>query len=273
MFTLSRSACWPNASPSEVQMQEPLDYAIDAAGIARITLNRPKRANSVDPKLADALMGAFDHLAAEPKARVLVLLGNGRSFCSGIDLNWMKQGGTASRESNYADALKLANILNRLHTLPIPTLAAVSGHAIGFGAGLVAACDVAIAADTAVFRFSEVRLGIIPAVISPYVIAAMGERPARRYFLNGESFPAAEAVRVGLVHGHCTLEEFGAVTAQMVAELLAGKKHAQAAIKSLLDDMARPRIDQTLIEDTARRLADIRATPEAQAALAEFLAR
>ena len=254
-------------------MQEPLDYAIDAAGIARITINRPARANSVDPALAGALMSAFEHLAAEPKARVLVLLGNGRSFCSGIDLNWMKQGGSASRDVNYADALKLARILHRLYTLPIPTLAAVSGHAIGFGAGLVAACDVAIAADTAVFRFSEVRLGIIPAVISPYVLNAIGSRAARRYFLNGESFPAAEAVRIGLLHGSCTLEDFGAVTAQMVAELLAGKKHAQTAIKSLLDVMARPRVDEAVIEDTARRLADIRATPEAQAALAEFLSR
>jgi len=254
-------------------MHEPLDYAIDAAGIARITLNRPKRANSLDPELADALMAALDHLAAEPKARVLVLLGNGRSFCSGIDLNWMKEGGTASYEQNYADALKLAKILHRLHTLPVPTIAAVSGHAIGFGVGLVAACDLAVAADTAVFRFSEVRLGIIPAVISPYVVGAMGQRAAARYFLNGESFPATEAVRVGLLHGSCTLEEFGAVTAQIVAELLAGKKPAQTAIKSLLDHMARPRIDQALIEDTARRLADIRATPEAQAALAEFLSR
>jgi methylglutaconyl-CoA hydratase len=254
-------------------MNEPLDYAIDAAGIARITLNRPKRANSVDPELADALMAAFERLAAEPKARVLVLLGNGRSFCSGIDLNWMKDGGSASYEQNYADALKLAKILHRLHTLPIPTIAAVSGHAIGFGAGLVAACDVAIAADTAVFRFSEVRLGIIPAVISPYVVAAMGTRACRRYFLNGESFPAAEAVRVGLLHGSCTLEAFGAVTAQMVAEMLAGKTHAQTAIKSLLDDVARPRVDEALIENTARRLAQIRATPEAQAALADFLAR
>ncbi len=254
-------------------MHEPLDYAIDSAGIARITINRPSRANSVDPELADAFMAAFEHLAAEPKARVLVMLGNGRSFCSGIDLNWMKQGGTASRDENYANALKLARILHRLYTLPIPTLAAVSGHAIGFGAGLVAACDVAVAADTAVFRFSEVRLGIIPAVISPYVLNAIGTRAARRYFLNGESFPAAEAVRIGLLHGSCTLEDFGGVTAQMVAELLAGKKHAQTAIKSLLDAMARPRIDEAVIEDTARRLADIRATPEAQAALADFLSR
>ena len=254
-------------------MHEPLDYAIDAAGIARITLNRPKRANSLDPELADALMAALDHLAAEPKARVLVLLGNGRSFCSGIDLAWMKEGGTGSYAQNYADALKLARILHRLHTLPVPTLAAVAGHAIGFGVGLVAACDVAVAAETAVFRFSEVRLGIIPAVISPYVVAAMGVRASRRYFLNGESFPAAEAGRLGLLHGACKLEDCGALTAQMVAELLAGQKHAQTAIKSLLDEVGSPRIDEALIEDTARRLAQIRATPEAQAALADFLAR
>ena len=254
-------------------MHEPLDYAIDAAGIARITLNRPKRANSLDREFADALMAALDHLAAEPKARVLVLLGNGRSFCSGIDLNWMKEGGTASYEQNYADALKLAKILHRLHTLPIPTLAAVAGHAIGFGVGLVAACDVAVAAETAVFRFSEVRLGIIPAVISPYVLAAMGVRASRRYFLNGESFPAVEAGRLGHLHGVCKLEDFGAITAQMVAELLAGKKPAQTAIKSLLDDVGSPRIDEALIEDTARRLAQIRATSEAQAALSDFLAR
>jgi len=254
-------------------MQEPLDFAIDAAGIGRITLNRPKRANSVDQDLADKLMAAFEHCAAEPKLRVLVLLGAGRTFCAGIDLNWMKQGGTAGYDQNHADALKLAKILYRLYTLPVPTVAAVSGHAIGFGVGLIAACDMAIAVDTAVLRFSEVRLGIIPAVISPYVVAAMGQRAARHYFLNGESFAAAEAARIGLVHQVCGIDELGALTAQIVSELLAGKKGAQGAIKTLLSDMTRPKIDQALIEDTARRLADIRKSNEAQAALQEFLSR
>jgi methylglutaconyl-CoA hydratase len=254
-------------------MHEPLDFAIDSAGIGRITLNRPKRANSIDPELADALMAALDHCAAEPKLRVLVLLGVGRTFCAGIDLNWMKDGGTASYDDNYADALKLVRILYRLHTLPVPTIAAVSGHAIGFGVGLIAACDVAVAADTAVLRFSEVRLGIIPAVISPYVVAAMGIRACQRYFLSGESFPAADAVRLGLIHQLCKLDELGVATAQIVAELLAGKREAQKAAKMLLDDARAVRLDETVLEDTARRLAEIRRTLEAQAALAEFLKR
>jgi len=254
-------------------MHEPLDFAIDSAGIGRITLNRPKRANSIDPELADALMAALDHCAAEPKLRVLVLLGVGRTFCAGIDLNWMKEGGSASYDDNYADALKLARILYRLHTLPVPTIAAVSGHAIGFGVGLIAACDVAVAVDTAVLRFSEVRLGIIPAVISPYAVAAMGIRACQRYFLSGESFPAADAVRLGLIHQLCKLDELGVATAQIVAELLAGKREAQKAAKLLLDDARPVRLDETVLEDTARRLAEIRRTPEAQAALAEFLKR
>jgi methylglutaconyl-CoA hydratase len=254
-------------------MHEPLDFAIDAAGIGRITLNRPKRANSVDPELAHALMAALDHCRTEAKLRVLVLLGVGRTFCAGIDLNWMKEGGSASYDDNYADALKLARILYRLHTLPVPTIAAVSGHAIGFGVGLIAACDVAVAVDTAVLRFSEVRLGISPAVISPYVVAAMGIRACQRYFLSGESFPAADAVRLGLIHQLCKLDELGVATAQIVAELLAGKREAQKAAKLLLDDARPIRLDETVLEDTARRLAEIRSTPEAQAALADFLKR
>jgi methylglutaconyl-CoA hydratase len=155
----------------------------------------------------------------------------------------------------------------------VPTIAAVSGHAIGFGVGLIAACDVAVAVDTAVLRFSEVRLGSIPAVISPYVVTAMGIRACQRYFLSGESFPAADAVRLGLIHQLCKLDELGVATAQIVAELLAGKREAQKAAKLLLDDARALRLDETVLEDTARRLAEIRRTPEAQAALAEFLKR
>ncbi len=254
-------------------MHEPLDYAIDAAGIARITLNRPKRANSVDPELADALMAALEHLAAEPKARVLVLLGNGRSFCSGIDLNWMKEGGTASYEQNYADALKLAKILHRLHTLPVPTIAAVVGprHRLWRRAGrglrrggrrrhrrvplLRSAARHHPRRDLALCRGRDRHPRLPPILPERRILPGRGSGPPRS------------------LHGVCKLEEFGAVTAQMVAELLAGKKHAQTAIKSLLDDVGRPRIDEALIEDTARRLAQIRATPEAQAALADFLAR
>jgi methylglutaconyl-CoA hydratase len=254
-------------------MNEPLDFAVDAAGIARITLNRPKRANSVDPELADALKAALDRVASAPDVRVVVLLGNGRTFCAGIDINWMAAGGAASPEDNYQDALKLAKLLHRLYTLPVPTVAAVTGPAIGLGVGLVAACDIAIATESASFRFSEVRLGIMPSVISPYVIGAMGMRGARRYFLSGETFGAMEAARFGLVQQFCAMDDLGEVTSELVAQLLAGKPRAQSGIKSLLELYRKPPLDDALIEETARRLAEIRATPEAQAALAEFLKR
>ncbi len=252
-------------------MQEPIDFAIDTAGIARLTINRPKRANSVDQELADALLAALDRCVTEPKVRLLVLLGAGRSFCAGIDLKWMQQSGAADEEANYADADKPEKILHRLNTLPVPTVAAVSGPAIGFGVGLVAACDIAIAVETAVFRFSEVKLGIIPAVISPYVLAAMGARGARRYFLTGEPFPASEAARWGLVHQVCPLDELGTSTAQIVTELLSGKAGAQQGAKALIEAYRSRAVDETLMRETARRLAEIRRTPEAQNTLAELL--
>jgi methylglutaconyl-CoA hydratase len=251
-------------------MQEPLDFAIDAAGIARLTINRPKRANSVDAELADGLLSALDWCVTEPKVRLLVLLGAGRSFCAGVDLKWMKQSGEADDETNFADAMKLAKILHRLYTLPVPTVAAVSGPAIGLGVGLVAACDIAIAVETAVFRFSEVKLGIVPAVISPYVLAAMGPRASRRYFLTGEPFPAAEAARWGLVHQACAMDDLGTATAHIVTELLTGKAEAQKGAKALIEEYRSRHIDQSLMEDTAHRLAEIRRTPEAQKTLAEL---
>src|SRR5258706_6452153 len=168
-------------------MKEPLDVAMKRAGIAGVTINRHKSDNAIDPALAASLLEAFEWLANDPKLRVLVLLGNGRTFCAGLDLKAMTQTMAASFESNYEDALKLAKLLHRLHTMPVPTLAVVPGAAIRPGLGRGAACDAVRAADLATFRFSEVRLGIIPAIISPYVIAAMGARSCHRYFLTGES--------------------------------------------------------------------------------------
>jgi methylglutaconyl-CoA hydratase len=185
----------------------------------------------------------------------------------------MAAGGAASPDDNYRDALKLAKLLHRLYTVSVPTVAAITGPAIGFGVGLVAACDIAVAIDSATFRFSEVRLGIMPSVISPYVVGAMGARGARRYFLTAEGMGAAEAQRFGLVHQVCGLDQLGQVTSQIVAELLAGKPMAQRGIKSLLELYRKPALDDALIEETARRLADMRATPEAQAAIADFLPR
>jgi methylglutaconyl-CoA hydratase len=254
-----------------MEMNEPLDVAMDTAGIARVTINRPKSANAIDPPLAASLLEAFEWLANDPKLRVLVLLGNGRTFCAGLDLKAMTQTMAGSFESNYEDALRLAKLLHRLHTMPVPTLAVVPGAAIGLGVGLVAACDVVLASDLATFRFSEVRLGIIPAIISPYVIAAMGARACQRYFLTAEGFDAAEAHRLGLVHLLSSLEEIGAKAAQIVAQLLAGKRDAQRAAKVLIDDVRLAAPNEALIAETARRLAEIRRTPEAQSTLAGFL--
>ena len=252
-------------------MKEPLDVTMDTAGIAQVTINRPSRANAIDPALAQSLLEAFEWLANDPKLRVLVLLGNGRTFCAGLDLKAMRDTASAPFEKNYQDALVLAKLLHRLNTMPVPTLAVVPGAAIGLGVGFVAACDVVLASELASFRFSEVRLGIIPAVISPYVIAAMGPRACRRYFLLAESFDATEALRLGLVHAVANLDDLGARAAQLAAELHAGKREAQRAAKSLIEDVRIAPLNEDLIRETARRLAEIRSGKEAQDALAEFL--
>lgn len=254
-------------------MNEPLDVAMDTAGIARITINRPKRANSFDPALAASLVEALDWLANDPKLRVLVLLGSGRSFCAGLDLKALPETMAAPHDENYADALKFAKMLHRLHTMPVPTFAVVPGAAIGLGVGLVACCDIALASEVATFRFSEVRLGIIPAIISPYVISAMGVRACQRYFLSAETFDAHEAHRLGLVQMISSLENLGDAAANIVAELLAGKRDAQRATKQLIGYVRQSPLDDQLIEETARRLAEIRATEQARNAVAEALKR
>lgn len=252
-------------------MEEPLDVAMDTAGIARVTLNRPKRANSFDPALTSALLEALEGLAADARLRVLVLMGNGRTFCAGLDIKAVTESADASFEEHYQDALRLAKLLHRLYTMPAPTLAVVPGAAIGLGVGLVAACDMVLASEMATFRLSEVRLGIIPATISPYVIPAIGARACRRYFLSAEAFDAAEAMRLGLVHVVAKLDDIGSAAAQLVSEVLAGKPGAQRAAKTLIEDVRLTPLNQALIEETARRLAEIRRTPEARAAFAQYL--
>ena len=252
-------------------MQEPLDLAIDSTGIARLTLNRPKRANSLDAGLTDALVEAIRRCGDDAAIRAVVVQATGRAFCAGIDIARMKEAGSASYESNYQDALKLATMLRALRTLPVPVVAMVQGPAIGLGVGLVAACDIAVAADVASFRLTEVRLGILPAVISPHLIDAIGERACRRYFLSAEAFSAADALRLGLLHEVCPPEGLEATVSRIVSELLTGKPGAQKAAKALIEAQRSPALDEALIADTARRLTDIRGGREAQDALAEFL--
>jgi methylglutaconyl-CoA hydratase len=251
-------------------MREPLDLSVDSGGIARLTLNRPNRANSLDAGLTDALSEAIGRCAGDPNIRLVVVQAAGRAFCAGIDIARMKEAGAESYDANYQDALKLSKMLRALRTLPVPVIASVQGPAIGLGVGVVAACDIAVAADTASFRLTEVRLGILPAVISPYLIDAIGERACRRYFLSAEGFGAADALRLGLLHEVCSPGDLESTVAKLAAELLAGKPGAQKAAKALLEAQRSPALDDALIAETARRLTDIRGSAEAQAALADF---
>lgn len=244
---------------------------IDADGNAAVVLNRPEVHNAFDPEMVGALTAAFKKLEADAKVRAIVLTGAGANFSAGADIEHMKASAQASRAQNLESARATARMLNTLHTLKKPTIACVRGAARGGGVGLVAACDIAIAERNATFRLSEVRLGIVPAMISPYVIGAMGARMAHRYMISGEEFDAAEAYRIGFVHDICEPEDLSAVVGRMLAHLYSGGPNAIVAIKRLIPEIAASSIDEAVVEKTAERIADIRATPEAREGLSAFL--
>lgn len=179
-------------------------------GVATVTLNRPEVRNAFDEHLIAELTGLFQQLDQDGQVRVVVLAGNGKSFSAGADLNWMRRTAAYSKQENIKDALRLASMMRAVDKLSKPTVARVHGAAFGGGVGLIACCDIAIAAESAVFSFSEVRLGLLPAAIGPYALAAIGARNARRYFLSGERFCAEEAKRIGLVHEVVAAEELDA---------------------------------------------------------------
>jgi len=239
-----------------------------------VTLNRPDKHNSFDDALILELTQALRDLDANPDVRVVVLSGMGKSFSAGADLNWMKRISEYSQEQNVTDAMALAELMRTLHDLKKPTIARVHGAAFGGGVGLVACCDIAVASATASFSLSEVRIGLIPAVISPYVIAAMGERAARRYFLTGERFDAAEAYRIGLIHDHAPDDDMMDRTINLIVEsLLSAGPNAQREAKSLIDAVVNRPLSPSLIEDTAKRIARVRVSPEGQEGLSAFLAK
>jgi len=244
---------------------------VDADGNATVMLNRPDVHNAFDPEMVDALAQALRKLEATPTVRAIVITGAGKNFCAGADIEHMKKSARFSREQNVENARATARMLHTLHTLEKPTIACVRGAARGGGVGLVAACDIALAERGATFRLSEVKLGIIPAMISPYVIAAMGRHHAHRYMLSGEEFDSAEAFRTGLVHDICEEPELNALVGRMLAHLYSSGPNAIAAVKKLMPDVAGRRIDETLIETTAQRIAEIRTTAEAQEGLTAFL--
>lgn len=238
--------------------------------VARITLDRPAVHNAFDEHLIAGLTRTLEGIAGDETIRVVVLTGAGRSFSAGADLDWMRRVAAYDEAANLADARALARLLETLDTLPQPTVALVNGAALGGGVGLVACCDVAIAAESAVFGLSEVRLGLIPAVISPFVVAAIGARTARRYFTTGERFDAATARHLGLVHETAPAAELHARASLVIEAILAGGPEAVIAAKALVR-----RVGQgggaLLTEHTARAIAARRASQEGREGVAAFL--
>jgi methylglutaconyl-CoA hydratase len=252
-----------------------MDYAtltIDTAGtIATVTLNRPAVRNAFDEQSIAELTAAFTALGEVDSIRAIVLAANGTAFCAGADLNWMQKMAGYSEDENRADAMRLANMLRTIYACPKPVVAKVHGDCYGGGVGLVAACDIAIAAEDAHFCLSEVKLGLLPATISPYVIKAMGENAARRYFLTAERFSAKEALRIGFVHDVATVSSLGGQVEAIANALAANSPNAVREAKALVRDVASQSVTDTLLADTAHRIAQIRASDEGREGVAAFL--
>lgn len=245
---------------------------IEFAGLqARITLRRPERHNAFDDVVIADLTAAFEQAAAHADVRCVVLESTGPSFSAGADLDWMRRMADYSDEQNRRDALALARLMQTVDACPKPVLAVVQGAAYGGGVGLVAACDIAIAADTAVFALTEVRLGLIPAAISPYVIAAIGARACRRYFLTAERFSAAQALALGLVHEVVPAGRLHEARDRVLAAIAEGGAQAQAAAKDLIRVVAGRKPDADLTSWTAERIAAIRASAEGREGVRAFL--
>lgn len=240
-------------------------------GRLEITLNRPEIHNAFDDQLIAQLDAALAGAEQNPLVRVLVLRAAGRSFSAGADLAWMGRMAAASAEQNYADALAFARMMERLDRFPHPVVAVVQGAAFGGGVGLIAACDIAIGSTAAEFALSEVRLGLIPAVISPYVIRAIGERASRRFFLTAEKFGAAEATRIGLLHQLVAPDELEPALLRVLGDLASGGPQAHAAAKSLLHDLREATIEVDFAALTAGRIAAIRTAAEGQEGMRAFL--
>jgi methylglutaconyl-CoA hydratase len=239
--------------------------------VATIWMNRPERHNAFNAQVIAELTQAFEALGADESVRVVVLAGRGKSFSAGADLNWMKAAGEAGFEDNVADARKLAAMLRVLAEMPKPTIARVHGAALGGGMGLAAACDICVAATAASFAASEVKFGLIPSAIGPYVLRAIGARQASRYFLTAERICADRAVEIGLAHEAVEANDLDRAVATLAEALLAGGPQAQGAAKALIRDMAAHSIDDSLVEETARRIAALRGGGEAWEGLSAFL--
>lgn len=239
--------------------------------IATVTLARPDKRNAFNDQVIAELDFAFFKLGQNDDVRAIVLKAEGKAFCAGADLNWMRAMADYSRTENLADADKLAQMLKTIYECPKPTLAVIQGDVYAGGIGLIAACDVAIAVKSARFCLSEVRLGLIPATISPYVIRAMGARAAHRYFLTAEVFDAKEARRTGLIHERVSEEELDDTAARLCQHWLSASPNAIKECKKLLHEVAEREINDELIEQTVTAIADIRASDEGKDGVQSFL--
>jgi len=244
----------------------------DARGVAMIALNRPEVHNAFDEVMIREVIEAFRDLGADEAVRVIVIAAEGKSFCAGADLNWMKRASAYDEDQNREDAGELALMLNAIYACPKPVIARVHGNAFGGGVGVVAAADIAVGVADVLFSLSEVKLGIIPAVISPYVIEAIGARYAHRYFISAERFSGAEAFRIGLLHDLASSEDaMDEQIAVLCTTLLANGPKAIESAKNLIQAVAQKSIDDELMEDTIERIAQIRSSPEAKEGISAFL--
>lgn len=250
-----------------------LSITRDGRGLATLTLDRPEARNALSGELVARLTDVLAELAGDRSVRIVALTGAGSVFCAGADIGEMRAAGAATPARNEADSRRFATMLERLENQPQPTVAIVNGAAYGGALGLISACDIALAADSARFALSEVRLGLVPAMISPYVIRAIGARQAHRWFLTGEAMDAATALRIGLVHETADDAALGPAAGRLFDALLAGGPEAQVEIKRLLRHVTGRSAagDQAMLADTAKWIARIRAGAEATEGLSAFL--
>ena len=239
--------------------------------IRTITLSRPDVRNAFNDEVIAELKNAFTEAGQAADVRCVVLAAEGPAFCAGADLNWMRRMADYTRDENLADAGQLAAMLRAIYECPKPTIARVQGDVFAGGVGLVAACDMAVSLDTATYCLSEVKLGLIPATISPYVIRAMGARASHRYFLTAERFSAAEAHRIGLVHEVVAADALDAKVAELASALVSASPNAVRACKRLVQDVAEREIDDALVAHTVAGIADIRSSAEGKEGVQSFL--
>jgi methylglutaconyl-CoA hydratase len=252
-------------------MTDTLDVRRPSRHVAEVWLNRPEVRNAFNEHVIRELSDAFTALGADPHLRAIVLGGRGKAFCAGADLAWMREMAGYTWERNRADAQALADMLWAIYRCPVPVVGRVHADCYAGGVGLAAVCDVLVAAEGATFCLSEAKLGLLPGTISPYVIRAMGEQAARRYFVTAERFSAAQAAAMGFVHEVCAADALDAKVGEIVAALVANGPMALRACKLLVQDMAAQPITAALREETARRIADIRAGEEGREGVQSFL--